>query len=262
MITMMNAIKLAKCLRIPVLACSFLTVGYSATVFSSDFSDSNNVGQVGGGLFSGAASDVQIGTSGPWHGTYNGILGALAAPKLEVKTTGGFTGGSGTIDNLLGLNLLGGLTDNSGWFFADTGLLYLPNTQYTLSANVFIGGIINNVSVLSNAGVGIGLTHAGDNVVAATTDPAALLSLSLLSANFYRLSMTFTTGGTAPSGNIGVRLFDQPQGLAQASLISSVTFSNVQLDASAIPEPSTELLGGCALIALGLWKRRRDSRTK
>jgi len=48
------------------------------------------------------------------------------------------------------------------------------------------------------------------------TDPAALLSLSLLSANF-TVVMTFTTGGTAPSGDIGVRLFDQPQGLAQAS---------------------------------------------
>jgi len=88
MITMMKSIKLWRSVwRIPVLSLLVFNGWILCNRPSHPiFSDSNNVRPSwAGGLFRARLSDVQIGTSGPWHGTYNGILGALAAPKLEVK---------------------------------------------------------------------------------------------------------------------------------------------------------------------------------
>ncbi len=232
------------------------SAAFPGTIFTSTFSDPNNVGEIGGGILSGSASDVAI-NQGPWDGTYHGIATLLAAPELTVSTTGGFSGGSGTISGIVGVNLLGlGLTNNYGWFFQQTSLTYNANTLYTLTADISTGGVINPLSLLSNDGVGISLTNNGDNVTAASTDPGAILSLIALSGNFYQATLQFQTGATAPTGDIGIRLFDEPTGLLTANLLSAVTFSNVNLGATATPEPATMALSGLGLVLVGLLKRK------
>src|SRR5262249_8335305 len=132
----------------------------------------------------------------------HGIAGLLVAPLLDIDTTGGFTGGHGTIGDIVRTDVLGlGLTNNFGWFFQDTGLPYAPNTMYTLTADVFTGGLIQDAAVLSGDGVGIGLTNGGDHLFASTADFGAIVSLDLLDGDFYKLTLKFTTGNSAPLGN-------------------------------------------------------------
>ena len=153
------------------LLCLFSSAGFAGSVlYTSTFSDPNNVGSVGGGLLNPSKSDIAI-NKGPWDGTFQGILGVLAPPSLQISTTGGYTGGSATVDGIAGVQVLGNTVNNPGWFYTDTGVAYQANTQYTLSVDVNVGGLLNNLSVLSNAGVGIGLTQGGDNLFAATTNP-------------------------------------------------------------------------------------------
>ncbi len=229
----------------------------AANIFTSNFSDPNNVGSVGGGLLSGSASDVAI-NEGPWLGTYYGIAGVLAAPTLSIIPAGGTTGGAGVITGVLGVELLGlGLVNNYGWFYQDTGLSFKANSVYTLSADVSVGQILANVNLLSTDGVGIALTAGGDIPVASSTDVGALLSIQLLpSTTYYHMTMTFQTGATPPTGTIGVRLFDKPDGLLTVSLFSGATFSNVQLDETdAVPEPATLALAGVGLLFVAVWSR-------
>jgi hypothetical protein len=133
-----------------------------------------------------------------------------------------------------------------------------------LTADVFTGSLLS-ANALATAGVGIGLANVtgssiGSLIADTTTTNPVLVSLTLLSGNVYQLSLQFTTGGAAPAGNIGVDLFDLPNGLASASLFQTVKFSNVTLDAAtagaATPEPATFLLAGMVLLGCGVIKRR------
>src|SRR5690606_32087606 len=67
---------------------------------NGDFSSSGNVGSIGGGVLGASGTDVAIG-SGPWKGTYFGVLGLLAPPTLSI------TPGEARIGGLLGVNVLG-----------------------------------------------------------------------------------------------------------------------------------------------------------
>lgn len=241
-------------LKVTILAVVFSSAAFSTTIFFGDFTDPGNVGTIGGGILTPPASDIPIG-AGPWAGTYHGIVGVLAPPHLAISTTGGFTGGSATVSDIAGVNVLGsGTVDNYGWFFRDIGLAYVSHTRYTLIVNIFTDGLVNDLSLFSNDGVGIGLTDASDNLIASSTDPSAILSIKLLQDTFYQMTLQFDTGNTPPPSNIGVRLFDQPTGLATANLFASVSFSDVALNATPNPEPATFLLTGVALLIVG-WGR-------
>jgi hypothetical protein len=223
----------------------------STLIFSSNFTDPNNAGTVGGGLLTPSASGVNI-NQGPWTGTYNGIFGVLAPPSLTISTTGGVTGGSATVDGIAGINV-GILVNNSGWFQVDTGINYLANTSYSLMVNITSTGLIGNLSALATEGVGIGLTAGGNTLVGTSNDPGALVALSILSSNVDQLTYQFVTGAVAPSGQIGIRLFDAPSGLLTANLLKDITFSNVALStdpASSVPEPSTMALAGLSILGL------------
>lgn len=201
-----------------------LTAGFFAAqataaeipVPNGDFSSAGNVGQVGGGVLGGEGSST-IG-SGPWSGTYQGILALLAPPVLSVNI------GSATISGLAGVSGVG-IVDNSGYFSQDLSTSYAPTKRYVLNATVDANTPLN-VGLLSSAQAGIALTR-GTTELASTRD-ASLLELSLLSGTSYKLTLVYQTGATA-SGKIGVKLYSNPQNLLTASLLSSVSFSNVTL---------------------------------
>lgn len=175
----------------------------------------------------------------------------LLPPSMNISTTGGFGGnGSATISGIANVGVLG-IVDNGALFSQTLANTYQANTTYTLTADVFTGSLLS-ANTLATAGVGIGLANVtgsgiGSHISDTTTTNPVLVSLTLLSGNIYQLSLQFTTGGLAPTGNFGVDLFDLPNGLASASLFQTVKFSNVTLDA-ATPEPVTFLLASMVLL--------------
>jgi hypothetical protein len=248
------------------LGASMATVQAGAvTVPDGDFTVASGAGSVGGGGLIAPGGSTSIG-SGPWTGTYTALLGILAPPTLTISTTGGDpSGGRATISGIAaGLNLAGQTVDTTGSFSQTLNLAYAANTTYTLTASVNPGMLLNaGVSTLNNSGVGIGLT--GSSGIVASSSNGQFLNLSLLDGTNYQLTVRFTTGSVVPSGNIGISLYDSPSGLLQANVLGGVSFSNVTLDASAAPEPSSSvllLLGGgfCALAAVG--KKGRKGKTQ
>jgi hypothetical protein len=203
--------------------------GAIIAVPNGDFADSANNGSVGGGVIGGSGSST-IG-SGPWHGTYAGILGLLAPPQLTIAS------GHATIGGLAGVDVLG-ILNNSGYFSQTLGVSYLPDRHYLLVADIDAGvplelGILND----SNAGLAL---YNGVTIVASTTNAAAGdISLNLLTGTTYRLTLEYDTDALA-SGNIGVELFSRPQNLVTANLLTSVSFSNVMLNEIALnPVPAS-----------------------
>ncbi len=222
---------------------------------NGDFSAPGNVGTFGGIL--GSGGPTPIGT-GPWNGTFSGVLGLLLGPTLSISTTGGFggVGGAATISGIAAVNVLGPV-NNSGFFTDSTATAYLPNTVYQLTTAVNVSSLLT-LGALTSSGVGIGLLDgSGATLASTTTGSNQSISLSLLSGNTYLLTLNFLTGSTAPTGNIGIKLFDSPNAVATAGLFSTAIFSNVSLQA--LPEPQPMALVGIGLVGLaglGLLRHR------
>lgn len=237
-----------------VWALSAMAFATPITVPNGDFSQSANDGTIGGGLIGGSGTKT-IGL-GPWSGTYQGILGLLVPPTLTI------TPGKATISGLAGAGVLPPLVDNSGYFSQTLPTTtYQPDSTYTLAASVDADKLLG-LNVLSGSGVGIALMNGSNVLTSSTTAPLGLVSLTLLSGSDYELTLKYTTGIVAPTGNLGIRLFDMPNGLATADLLSAVSFDAVTLNANATsptPEPDAFGLGGLGLLiglAVGLHQRR------
>lgn len=193
---------------------------------NGDFSSATNVGTVGGGLVGASGSDEPIGSSGPWTGTYSGVLGLLAPPQLSIVQ-----GGGATVSGLLGINVLG-LLNNGGYFSQSLPVAYEVGKRYTITARINVGGVLD-LSVLGSGNVGLAL-RAGDVTLASTTTaPPQLISLSTIGTNEYQVQLRHDV--TAPiAGNVDVQLLGTPTGLITANLLGSLTYTQVTLDASAI----------------------------
>ena len=214
-------------------ACSLMmmaALGFAASAFAApisvpnaDFSDSANFGHVGGNLLESSGTGA-IG-SGPWNGTYKGIAGILAPPRLTI------TSGNATISGLAGVNVLNlGLLNNDAYFSQHLTTAYVANQHYTLTATVDVGATLS-LGVLASGNAGIALTRSNTDLASTSSASPSTVSVALLNGTRYQLTLTYDTGATV-SGNVGVKLFAKPQNLLTASLLSSVTFSNVTLNAS------------------------------
>lgn len=201
----------------------------SIAVPNGDFSNSANNGSIGGGIIGGSGS-AAVG-SGPWQGTYAGVLGLLAPPRLTITT------GHATIGGLAGVDVLG-IVNNSGYFSQTLATAYAPSQHYLLGADLD-AGVPLDVGVLNGSNAGLALTN-GISVLASTANAApGIVSLTLLSGTTYRLSLQYDTGAVA-SGGIGIELFSVPQNLVTAHLLTAVSFSNITLVQSAInPTPAS-----------------------
>jgi hypothetical protein len=231
------------------------------TVPNGNFLSSTNAGHIGGAVIGSPISNQGIGSaSGPWNGSTSGILGLVAAPSMTISTTGGYGNtGSAEISGVVNTAVIGNPLDNGAFFSQTLSSAFQANTTYTLTADVYTGSVLT-ASLLANRSVGIALangTGLGNLLASTTTVNPSLVNLSLLSANCYELSLTYTTGSSV-SGNITVDLLDTPSGLATANLFSDVVFSNVTLDAvSPTPEPATMGITGILLVAGALVVRKR-----
>jgi hypothetical protein len=99
---------------------------------------------------------------------------------------------------------------------------------YILSADVSTGSVLD-LDLLGNANAGIGFTANEIDVASSTTTDPTLLDLNLVEGNTWRLRFGFFAD-IAAAGPIGVKLFNEPQGLATASLLSGITFGNVEME--------------------------------
>lgn len=197
---------------------------------NGDFSSTTNVGTIGGGLLGANASDVAIGTTGPWVGSYFGALGLLAPPQLSIAA--GATGGA-TVSGLLGINVLG-LINNGGYFSQTLPVAYEVGKRYTITARISAGGVLD-LGVLGKGNVGLALrSSADDSTLASTvTAPPQLITLSTVGTNEYEVKLRYDV--TAPvAGDIDLQLLGTPSGVLSASLLGSVTYTHVSLDATDI----------------------------
>lgn len=188
---------------------------------NGDFSAPGNDGTVGGGVLGGSATDVMIG-SGPWLGTYWGIVGLLAPPALDIDA------GNQTarISGLAGVGIA--LLNNGGFFTQSLADNYQFGRFYVLSAEVDAGELLT-LDLLGDSGVGIGLRAGGSVLASSTTSPAHLLDLDLLAGDNHRLRLGYLAD-MAASGPINIKLAYEPSGVATVDLLADVTFRNVELE--------------------------------
>lgn len=196
---------------------------------NGDFSDPANDGTIGG-LIGANINNAPIG-AGPWHGSAYGILGLLAQPTLTIDSASH----SAAISGLLGINVAG-LLNNGGSFRQVLSDTYQMDMFYILSADVSTGSVLD-LDLLANANVGIGFTANNVNVASSTTTDPILLDINLVEGNTWRLRFGFYAD-IAAAGPIGVRLFNEPQGLATLSLLGSINFGNVEMEWRDIGDPT------------------------
>lgn len=211
------------------LLASSVALADTIDVPNGDFSDAGNTGSIGGVV--GPDINNQLIANGPWHGSSFGILGLLARPTLSVSADNQVA----SISGLLSISGLGGLLNTGGWFSQQLVDTWQPGRFYVLSAELTTGNVLD-LGLLTATNVGIGLTSGGSVVVSSTTADPEFLSLGLVEGNRHRLRFGWYADNTA-SGPIGIRLFNRPQGLAQANLLTTTTFSNVELEGRDIGQP-------------------------
>jgi hypothetical protein len=200
---------------------------------NGDFSVPANAGSIGGGVIGASGTDVPIG-SGPWTGTYNGALGVLVPPTLEISSVTT----TATIDGLLGVDVLG-IVNNGGHFGQTLASSTQSNKRYTLIADLNAGALLD-LPLLATAGTGISLHAGGSLLAASTTAPANQVRADAVDATTLRIQLHHDTGTVTPAP-LGVQLFDRPQGLLTAALVEAVEFSAIRLAESAIPGGNSTL---------------------
>jgi hypothetical protein len=200
---------------------------------NGDFSAVGNAGSVGGGVIGASGTNVPIGT-GPWTGTYNGVLGILAPPTLEISSVTQ----TATITGLLGVNVLGIVT-NGGHFGQTLVSSTQSNKRYTVIAHLNTGALLD-LPLLATAGTGVSLHAGGSLLASSTTAPAAQVRADAIDAATLRIQLHHDTATVTPA-QLGVQLFDRPQGLLTAALVDTVEFSDVRMAESAIPSANSTL---------------------
>lgn len=252
-----------------VQAVDLIGGGVNPAFNNGDFSLPGNFGTIGGGILT---TDVtaQIGT-GPWNGTARGVLGLLIRPTISINGVPNPPDGlNATISGLAAVNVAG-LVQNGGSVFETVpgnpgGSLPPLNIQYCLTGTFSTTDTLT-LALLGNSGFGFAITTGGTQGVNPTpgTDVAnsntgmggPLVTINILTANTGNFSLIYNS--PVLLNTVGVRLFSgENPTLTTTAVLSNVTFDNVFLKATAIPEPSTWafVLGGAgALLMLARRKR-------
>ncbi|MDR3385621.1 MAG: hypothetical protein P4L92_01105 [Rudaea sp.] len=211
----------------PLSAAIFLGLAASAmaapvTVPNADFSIATNDGSVGGGLLGGTGS-LPIG-SGPWSGTFAGVLGELAPPLLTIGS------GQATISGIAVVQLLG--INNNGAFIQTLGAQWAPLKHYVLAADVTAVTPLLIANVSSSGNIGMALSSGASTY--SSTETSLEISLTQRQSNSYHLALGYDSS-PSDAGNIGISLFSSPTGVLAVNLISEVAFNSVYLTQAPIP---------------------------
>lgn len=216
------------------------------TVPNGDFSAAANAGSVGGGVVGASGTNVPVG-SGPWTGTYNGVVGLLVPPTLTINASSG----TATISGLLGISVVT-IVNNNGHFGQTLSTNTQSNKRYTLIANLETGATLD-LPLLAVAGTGIELQAGASTLIQSTAAPAGQARADAIDATTLRVQIHHDTGTVTPAP-LRVQLFDRPSNLLTASLVDTAVFSGVVLAESEIPSGNSTLTvtgGGSQGVGIG-----------
>lgn len=235
------------------IAPSSLNAVISLTVPNGDFEATNNFDSEEA-PFAGLLGnyDREFGT-GPWSAAGTGILNLLAAPETTIGS------GVAVVSSLASVNI-GGILSNSATFYQnDIGSTFLENYAYTLTVS-FVTSELLTVSAFENSKTGVSLRS--DGVATPLSGAGILLDLAIVDTNSGTLTYTFTADASFAGKDIGVELYvGKGSALAAVDALGDVTFNNVELTATAVPEPAMfALIGG--LLAISCVSLRRVRRSK
>jgi len=156
---------------------------------------------------------------------------------LELSSAIGANGGDGP--NNLGIR-------TGGFIYQDLGVLFQPNTTYTVDIMVNRRGGANNVGYFGLADInGATMGTAGGTNSSAMTTSNQFFAVSSLDPAAGNVA-TFTTGANVPAGNVI---------LAVGATTGNVVYDLISVDATAIPETSSMAM--ILLAGFGIFRRRR-----
>jgi hypothetical protein len=207
------------------------------------------------------------------NNSFEGITTSIASPNgLSVATNTGPIGAwSAFAAGLVGLNssIASGTTNSLGAPAGADGSyvarIILPvgvgasaGLRQTLT-NTFLANSIYTLSFLLDGGTSVSLLAGSSLLLENNSTPVASLSganlVSLLNGNgnFQTISLTYQTGNSPPSGNIGVE-FDAA---SVAGVGGNIYFDNFLLNVAPVPEPQPLALTAMGvLLLLGFTKYR------
>lgn len=255
-----RAALLAGVIGISLSASANAAILIGGAVGNGDFSNSANNGSTpdpGLGLLRGHF-DQALGT-GPWRTEVNPLALVIGAPDATIGS------GAASFTGIATANVLG-LVNNSGSFYQDSGSAWQANTKYTLTVTVTGSSLLTADIFSATGGAGVSLYSStnpaalgGDIIDSFTNGPLSDIEVTLLNGGTSALvELTYTTGSEAPNGNVGVRLFvGETTNPLEANVLTGITFDNVTLDATPVPEASSAVLGLSALGSLALVRRRK-----
>jgi hypothetical protein len=188
---------------------------------------------------------------GAWTATAGSSVIGLTPSSISAGTgisLGGPTPTAGTFDARL--TVASGIGTSLS-LFQSLSATFQPNANYNLTLDLDPGF---NLALLGQASLQL---QAGSTTVASLSG-TNLLNLLVANNSFQTLDLNYITGGSAPSGNIGI-LFNLN---SVAGVSGNVYLDNVNLDVAAVPEPSTFVLALTgSLLLFGFSKFRKQKIT-
>ncbi len=132
------------------------------------------------------------------------------------------------------------------------------DTTYTVSFNLGGNSSLLNGTAGGNPALSFSLKDGAGNALLSDDGQSLINLLGLPLDEFGRVSMTFTTGSEVLSGPLGLE-FNGSLLLNSTTMLlgpNLVTFSDLTITASTVPEPASLLLLASAALALLVFRRR------
>jgi hypothetical protein len=230
---------LSRVAALPLVAlATFCSITAHATPIAvADFSFETNNGNASNSILAAPG-----GAFGPWDYTRSGVVVPATLSDVVIGANPLATDGTdaATLSFLLGVVGTVSLSQ-------DLGVSALADSIYTLTFDVDQLSLLN---LLTAARASITV----DGVAVSSLSNGSLLGLLNGTGGLDTVSFQYTTGGSVPTGNLGVE-FEISN---VVSVGSGIVLDNIRMDVVPVPEPTSALLVGLAGLRLMLRRRRND----